>query len=99
LSQNTEGDCLVSIIDNGPGIPDAALSHVFEPYFRVDKSRNRASGGVGLGLTSSQAIIKSHGGDIEMRNRPEGGLEVRVFLPGQVCAGQTPPRGTAHALP
>lgn len=99
LSQNAEGDCLVSIIDNGPGIPDAALSHVFEPYFRVDKSRNRASGGVGLGLTSSQAIIKSHGGDIEMRNRPEGGLEVRVFLPGQVCAGQTPPRGTARALP
>ena len=81
LEAQPDGDFLVFIRDNGPGIPEESLSHVFDPYFRLDKSRNRQTGGVGLGLTSAQTIIRSNGGDITMVNRAEGGLEVRVHLP------------------
>ncbi len=70
----------VTIRDRGPGIPDEALEKVFRPFYRLDKSRNRATGGVGLGLTSTQAIIRRHGGRITLRNHPEGGLEAIVML-------------------
>nr|WP_242403512.1 ATP-binding protein [Asaia platycodi] len=55
---------------------------MFEPYFRLDKSRNRQTGGVGLGLTSARNIIRALGGDIAMQNRERGGLDVCVSLPG-----------------
>lgn len=71
----------VEIRDRGPGIPPNALDRVFDPYYRLDKSRNPASGGFGLGLTAAQAIVRDHGGDILLVNRPEGGLKVRVTLP------------------
>lgn len=81
LEKQGDGALIVYIRDRGPGIPKEALPHVFEPYFRVDKSRNRQTGGVGLGLTSALAIVRSHGGDVIMENREGGGLEVRVLLP------------------
>jgi signal transduction histidine kinase len=71
----------VAVRDRGPGIPPDALARVFAPFYRVDRSRNRATGGVGLGLTAAQAIISSHGGDITLCNRPTGGLEALVTLP------------------
>jgi len=71
----------VAVRDRGPGIPADALARVFTPFFRVDRSRNRATGGVGLGLTAAQAIISGHGGDITLCNRPTGGLEALVTLP------------------
>jgi signal transduction histidine kinase len=71
----------VAIRDRGPGIPPDALDSVFRPYYRVDKSRNRTTGGVGLGLTVAQAIIQGHGGEIVLKNRPDGGLEARIILP------------------
>jgi two-component system osmolarity sensor histidine kinase EnvZ len=71
----------VLVCDRGPGIPDAALEAVFEPFMRLERSRNRATGGVGLGLTSARAVIRGHGGTIGLRNRPGGGLEVWVRLP------------------
>jgi signal transduction histidine kinase len=71
----------VLVRDSGPGIPEAALETVFEPFVRLERSRNRATGGVGLGLTSARAVISGHGGTIGLRNRPEGGLEVWVRLP------------------
>jgi signal transduction histidine kinase len=71
----------VAIRDQGPGIPADALARVFAPFFRLDKSRNRATGGVGLGLTAAQAIISGHGGDITLCNQPAGGLEALVVLP------------------
>lgn len=71
----------VVVLDHGPGIPDDALASVFLPYFRLEKSRNRSTGGVGLGLTVAQAIVQAHGGTIVLTNRPAGGLEVRVSLP------------------
>jgi signal transduction histidine kinase len=72
---------VVAIRDRGPGIPPDALDSVFRPYYRVDKSRNRTTGGVGLGLTVAQAIVQGHGGEIVLKNRPDGGLEARIILP------------------
>lgn len=75
----------VMIRDHGPGISAEALDKVFRPFYRLDMSRNRTTGGVGLGLTAAQSIVRGHGGDIVLRNHPEGGLEAVVGLP---LAGQ-----------
>jgi signal transduction histidine kinase len=82
----------IAIRDTGPGIPQISLDLVFQPYFRLDRSRNRATGGVGLGLTSAQALVRSHGGDIVLVNRPEGGLEARITLPMAQPPAPHPPR-------
>lgn len=79
----TKEQYIVSIRDKGPGIPESAIERIFEPYFRVDKSRNRETGGVGLGLTSALSIVQAHGGSIDVCNHVEGGLEVRVSLLNQ----------------
>lgn len=71
----------VVIEDAGPGIPEAELDKVFSPFYRVEGSRNRKTGGIGLGLTVARGIIRAHGGDIFLQNRPEGGLRVTVTLP------------------
>jgi signal transduction histidine kinase len=81
---------VVSFRDRGPGLPSDALERVFGPFYRLDKSRNRATGGVGLGLTAAQAIVRAHGGDIALENRPDGGLEARVTLPEIVKVGNDP---------
>jgi signal transduction histidine kinase len=72
---------VVVVRDSGPGIPPDAAEKVFTPFYRLERSRNRATGGAGLGLTSAQAVIRGHGGEISLRNRPTGGLEVEVTLP------------------
>jgi signal transduction histidine kinase len=71
----------VMVRDAGPGIPAEMLERVFAPFYRLDASRNRSTGGVGLGLTSARAVVRGHGGDIVLRNRTSGGLEVEVALP------------------
>lgn len=71
----------ITVCDRGPGIPASALEEVFQPFYRLDKSRHKARGGVGLGLTAARAIIRSHGGELILRNRAEGGLEAVVTLP------------------
>ncbi len=81
LLRHHDGMIEVLVRDRGPGIPEAALEAVFEPFMRLERSRNRATGGVGLGLTSARAVIRGHGGTIGLRNRPGGGLEVWVRLP------------------
>jgi signal transduction histidine kinase len=77
----SEQQVVVVVRDSGPGIPPGAAEQVFAPFYRLERSRNRATGGVGLGLTSARAVIRAHGGDIGLRNRPSGGLEVEVTLP------------------
>jgi signal transduction histidine kinase len=72
---------VVLIRDRGPGIPEHALAHVFLPYYRVEKSRNRNTGGVGLGLTVAQGIVQGHGGEIRLCSPTSGGLEARITLP------------------
>lgn len=78
----TDGmQCTMQIDDNGPGIPDPLLTRVFEPFFRVEASRNRETGGMGLGLAAVRAIVVEHGGNVWLANRKGGGLRVTVQLP------------------
>lgn len=72
---------VVEIDDDGPGIADADRARVFEPFVRLETSRSRETGGIGLGLSIARTIIHAHGGEIELSNRPEGGLRARVRLP------------------
>lgn len=74
-------ELVVSIRDEGPGIPEEALEQVFEPFFRVESSRSRDTGGTGLGLAIARDIAQAHGGSITLRNLPTGGLEAVLTLP------------------
>jgi signal transduction histidine kinase len=71
----------IVIDDEGPGIPLPELSHVLEPFYRVENSRSRETGGVGLGLAIAQSIVQSHGGELALSNRPAGGLRASIRLP------------------
>jgi two-component system OmpR family sensor kinase len=82
LRLRTSGDdCVLEVDDDGPGIPEAMQQHVFTPFFRLEASRNRDTGGIGLGLATVRAIVLDHGGIVALRNRKEGGLRVVVTLP------------------
>lgn len=69
------------ISDRGPGIPEHELTRVFEPFYRLDRSRDRATGGTGLGLSIARDIVRAHHGDISLRNLPGGGLEAVLTFP------------------
>ncbi len=71
----------ICIDDDGPGIPIADKERVFAPFIRLESSRSRETGGAGLGLTIARNAVRSMGGDVELINRAEGGLRVRVTLP------------------
>ncbi|MGB8601181.1 MAG: ATP-binding protein, partial [Rhizomicrobium sp.] len=77
----TDKTVSIEVRDCGPGIPVAELEKVFQPFYRLEKSRNRMSGGVGLGLTAALAVIRGHGGTLHIHNRSKGGLEAIVTLP------------------
>ncbi len=89
-----DGDLLrLRVSDDGPGIPEADLERVFEPWFRVESSRNRETGGTGLGLAIARNIARWHGGDIVLRNGAGGGLVAELCLP------RVPRAGLANARP
>jgi signal transduction histidine kinase len=71
----------IRVRDPGPGIPVAELERVFEPFYRLETSRNRDSGGTGLGLSIARDIAQAHGGTLALHNRSAGGLEARLVLP------------------
>ncbi|CCQ74786.1 ATP-binding protein [Magnetospira sp. QH-2] len=71
----------IAIADRGPGIPDDQKEEVFRPFYRMESSRNRETGGTGLGLAVVRNIVHRHGGEIELRDREGGGLEIVVGLP------------------
>jgi signal transduction histidine kinase len=71
----------IRIQDQGPGLPQAELEKVFEPFYRAEQSRSRQTGGTGLGLTIARSVAEAHGGRLELLNRAEGGLEARLRLP------------------
>lgn len=71
----------IRIDDDGPGISEEFREDVFRPFQRIEGSRSRETGGVGLGLSVARAIIRAHGGDVGLMNRNEGGLRVTVWLP------------------
>jgi signal transduction histidine kinase len=72
---------VVTIEDDGPGVAPEHVEQIFAPFFRVDASRSKGAGGIGLGLTIAQAVVQGHGGDIRLSNRQGGGLRVEVLLP------------------
>ena len=75
------GEVRITVDDHGPGIPPADLDRVFEPFVRLDASRNRDTGGVGLGLSIARSTVRAHGGDVRLENRADGGLRAVVVLP------------------
>ena len=74
---------IINIRDHGPGLAPGDIDRVFEPFYRVESSRSRESGGTGLGLTIARNIAHQHGGTIMLENLPEGGLDVMLTLPGR----------------
>lgn len=77
----TDERVTILIDDEGPGIPEGEMEKVFEPFYRLEQSRNRETGGTGLGLSVARSIIRAHGGDIVLGKRDEGGLRVEIVLP------------------
>ncbi len=76
-----DGEARIEVRDAGPGIPEGEIDGLFERFTRLDGSRSRASGGVGLGLAICRAIATAHGGRVSARNRPDGGAVFSVSLP------------------
>jgi signal transduction histidine kinase len=74
-------EVVVTIADNGPGVPEDDLKRLFEPFYRVDPSRDHNKSGYGLGLAIAASIVERHGGEVEARNRSGGGLAVSFRLP------------------
>lgn len=75
------GNAQISVRDHGPGVAEAELARIFEPFYRTDSARTRSSGGTGLGLAIAQRAIARHKGTISARNAVDGGLEVTIKLP------------------
>lgn len=83
LSLAVDGQTLlVRVEDDGPGLPADQLEHVLRPFARLDQSRNRGTGGAGLGLAIATSIARLHGGTVALENRPEGGLSATLRLTG-----------------
>jgi signal transduction histidine kinase len=78
----------VTVDDDGPGLGEEELERVFLPFYRVEQSRSRDTGGVGLGLAVARTVFRAHGGDVRLANRPEGGLRASVILPRAATAGR-----------
>jgi signal transduction histidine kinase len=72
---------LLTVEDDGPGIPPDDVTRAFAPFTRLEGSRNRNTGGTGLGLTIARRIVEAEGGTIVVANRPEGGLRLGISLP------------------
>jgi hypothetical protein len=81
LAEAAPGQLRIVIEDDGPGVPEYELEGVFQPFRRLETSRNRETGGSGLGLPIARNILRAHGGDVVLRNRPKGGLAAVMTLP------------------
>lgn len=81
LNPPSGGALSVTVEDDGPGVPPDQLERVFDPFYRVEDSRNRETGGTGLGLPIARNIFRAHGGDVTLANRPTGGARALVTLP------------------
>jgi two-component system sensor histidine kinase CpxA len=80
-SVNGQTVAIIHVADHGPGVPESDLVNVFRPFYRVADSRERETGGVGLGLAITDHAVRLHGGTISARNSPSGGLIVELRLP------------------
>jgi signal transduction histidine kinase len=84
--EDSARDITIRVLDDGPGIPEAELEQAFEPFYRGEASRSRETGGTGLGLGIARNIARGHGGELMLKNRPEGGLEAVIRLPRVAAA-------------
>lgn len=75
------GGIRIAIDDHGPGLPEGRIEEAFEPFVRIEPSRNAETGGIGLGLAIARSIVRAHGGTLVLANRPEGGLRAEIRLP------------------
>jgi two-component system sensor histidine kinase CpxA len=81
VTANQDGGAIrITVADCGPGVPAADLPRIFDPFYRVDASRDRATGGVGLGLAIVKTCVEACGGSVTCRNRESSGLEVTILL-------------------
>ena len=81
VERHGQANWAVVIRDRGPGVPSADLERIFEPFFRVAESRDRDTGGEGIGLAITSQVLRAHGGSAEANKHAGGGLEVRLILP------------------
>ena len=81
ITKKLVNNLVIFIDDNGPGIPEKEYQNVMKPFYRIDKSRGLNKSGVGLGLSITNDIIRSHGGNIVLEKTPLGGLRVKISLP------------------
>ena len=72
---------VIAVDDDGPGIPEDKMEEVFAPFTRLETSRNLETGGVGLGLATARSVVRAHGGELTLANRPGGGLTAAIHLP------------------
>ena len=79
--EKNQDNIMISISDDGPGIPENEYENILKPFYKIDKSRSEKSSSVGLGLSISSDIIRSHGGKIELTESSFGGLKVIISLP------------------
>lgn len=86
-NDNENAHAVISVLDQGSGVPQAALANIFHPFYRVADARDRQSGGSGLGLSITQRAVQIHGGSVTAANAPGGGLSVEILLP--IAARQT----------
>jgi len=77
----TEGWAVITVDDDGPGISEDQQDKVFDPFYRVETSRNRETGGTGLGLSVVRSVVTAHGGEVLLKNRAEGGLRAVIRMP------------------
>ena len=79
--ESNNNKLIITVDDDGPGIPEDKREDVFKAFYRIDESRNKETGGVGLGLSIARDIITSHGGKIELSDSELGGLRVLISIP------------------
>ncbi len=91
LRRTPEGAEL-EVADNGPGIPPDRIADVIQPFIRLDEARARNTGGMGLGLAIVERVVRSHGGQLVLANRPEGGLSAIIRLPAKQADDAMPAR-------
>ena len=82
-ARRSDDRVVLTVSDEGPGIPDADLARIFERFYRVDKARSRESGGTGLGLSIVKHLVEILGGEVKAANRPSGGAEFSITLPAR----------------
>jgi two-component system, OmpR family, sensor histidine kinase CpxA len=97
--QNGKSDAVIRVTDRGPGVPKEALDKLFRPFYRLDDSRGRQTGGVGLGLAITERAVRLHGGTVQASNRPEGGLMVEIRLPLETSIHRGLPEKTPSPSP